>query len=152
MISEILAERFLLALDQLNTEIKMYNDEQLLWQSLPGITNPGGNLCLHLIGNLNHFIGRGLGNTSYQRNRDAEFASKNISRDDLLQMIDDTKGVVEETMANFNDEDLEKEYPFEKPSLKKDFISSAYLLSHMLTHFHYHLGQINYHRRIVEKW
>src|SRR5580698_2022812 len=101
MLTEILTEKFSLVLDQLNTEIKMYTDEQQLWQSLPGTTNPGGNLCLHLIGNLNHFIGRGLGNTSYRRNRDAEFSSKGISSDDLLQMIGDTKSMIEETLSNF---------------------------------------------------
>jgi hypothetical protein len=41
-----------------------------------GISNSAGNLCLHLIGNLNHFIGATLGNTGYVRNREQEFSSK----------------------------------------------------------------------------
>ncbi len=39
-------------------EIKSYKDERKLWVIADGISNSAGNLCLHLIGNLNHFIGK----------------------------------------------------------------------------------------------
>ena len=75
-------------LQKLREEIEAYQDEALIWQATPGITNSGGNLCLHLIGNLNTYIGKNLGNSGYIRDRDAEFSLKNISRERLLNDID----------------------------------------------------------------
>ena len=45
-------------LKRLHKEIEAYTDEAVLWQKAEGISNPAGNLCLHLVGNLNEYIGR----------------------------------------------------------------------------------------------
>ena len=60
-------------LSKLIGEIDLYKNETDLWKIKDGISNSGGNLTLHLIGNLNHFIGATLGNTGYVRERDKEF-------------------------------------------------------------------------------
>ena len=88
MLKESLIEIFERDLQKLITEINLYNDEDNLWLVKEGISNSAGNLCLHLIGNLNHFIGASLGNTGYVRHRDDEFNLKNIPRQDLLMNIE----------------------------------------------------------------
>ena len=42
------------------------------------ISNSGGNLALHLIGNINHFFGANLGGTGFVRKRDLEFSNKKM--------------------------------------------------------------------------
>ena len=132
-------------LTQLEKEISLY-DEHLLWTIKPGIINPGGNLALHLVGNLNCYIGANLGKTGYVRNRENEFAAKNISSAGLLNMIRETSKMIAEVLNNFSETDLEHEYPIivlDKPT------SVQYFLLHLSAHLAYHLGQINYIRRIL---
>jgi hypothetical protein len=135
-------------LKKLRTEIELYHNEQTLWYIENNITNSAGNLCLHLIGNLNTYIGKEIGKTGYIRNRELEFASKNISRIELLKKINGTILVVSSSLDKLTQEELIKEYPvlvFEKMT------STEYLLVHLTTHLTYHLGQINYHRRLLDK-
>jgi len=110
-----------------------------------GISNSAGNLCLHLIGNLNMFIGNVLGKTDYVRNRPLEFSLKNVPRANLLQSINATIVIVDRTLNALGEEDLQLEFPllvFEKKT------STEFMLIHLTTHLSYHLGQINYHRRL----
>jgi uncharacterized damage-inducible protein DinB len=148
MIKETLLEMFEREMDKLASEIDCYADENMLWSRGGGISNSAGNLCLHLLGNLNHFIGATLGKTGYIRNRDGEFSSTGVPRRDLLVSIEKTKAVVLETLRRLPDECFEQNFPVEKhdKTVKTDF-----MLVHLLTHFNYHLGQINYHRRLIEK-
>ena len=134
-------------LNRLKTEIELYTNENNLWQMEKGISNSAGNLCLHLIGNLNMFIGNVLGKTDYVRNRPLEFSLKNIPRADLLQSIDTTIVMVDRTLNALREEDLQLEFPllvFEKKT------STDFMLIHLTTHLSYHLGQINYHRRLLD--
>jgi uncharacterized damage-inducible protein DinB len=101
---------------------------------------------LHLIGNLNHFIGAGLGKTSYIRNRDAEFSGKNISREELTENIKNTTEVVKSALQTLTPEDLEKDFPLQ---MQGKTVKTGFMMLHLLTHLSYHLGQINYHRRLV---
>ena len=133
-------------LNKLITEINLYKDEERLWIIKDGIGNSAGNLCLHLIGNLNHFIGAILGNTGYVREREKEFSLKNISRKDLIQSIENTISVVNESLSKLTAADFEKLFPLEvfgKP------LTTGFMLLHLTTHLAYHLGQINYHRRLL---
>ena len=133
-------------LNSLKEELMLFEDEKNIWKANEGISNVSGNLCLHLIGNLNHFIGAVLGNTGFIRNREEEFALKNVSRVQILIDIDKTIQVIKMALDTLSDEDFEKEYPLEKHGEK---VSTEYMLMHLITHFNYHLGQINYHRRIL---
>jgi uncharacterized damage-inducible protein DinB len=130
----------------LKTQINDYPDEQSLWLIKGDIKNSGGNLCLHLIGNLNHFIGTILGNTGYVRQREAEFSLKNVPRTQLLQDIDATATMVRNVLEKLSPEQLADNFPIPKHN---QIVSMAYMLLHLLTHFNYHLGQINYHRRLL---
>ena len=140
-----LKEIYLRDLGKLEEEINLYQDEAKLWIVKGEIKNSGGNLCLHLAGNLQHFIGAILGETGYLRNRDAEFADKNIPRARLIELIKDTKKVVDETLQQLTEDMLTKEYPLEVLDKK---MTAGFFLTHLATHLNYHLGQINYHRRI----
>ena len=142
-----LLEIFERDLNKLKNEISLYKDENSLWIVKKEISNSAGNLCLHLIGNLNHFIGAILGKTGYERNRENEFAAKNISSIKLISEIEKTIEVVCNTLNKLSAEDFEKDFPVQKhdKTVKTDF-----MLLHLLTHFNYHLGQINYHRRLID--
>lgn len=148
MLIETLKLVFTRDLKRLRKEIESYKNEESLWTTEGSISNSAGNLCLHLVGNLNTYIGKEIGKTDYIRNRDLEFSLKNVSRDELLQKIDNTIQVVNESLAKLDEHSLANDYPvlvFEEKT------STEYLLVHLATHLTYHLGQINYHRRLIDK-
>jgi uncharacterized damage-inducible protein DinB len=147
MMTDALIMLFERDLQKLKTEIELYKDEDNLWLVKEGISNSAGNLCLHLIGNLSHFIGATLGNTGYVRHREDEFSLKNIPRQDLITNIENCRLIVKNTLAKLTPADLEKEFHqnvFEKS------INTEMMLMHLATHLTYHLGQINYHRRLLD--
>lgn len=146
MLSKTLIEIFERDLNKLKDEIRLYKDENSLWTVKNEISNSTGNLCLHLIGNLNHFIGAALGNIGYVRNRENEFAAKNISRKELIIEIEKTIEVVSATLKKLSIEDFEKDFPIQ---MHNKIVKTDFMLLHLLTHFNYHLGQINYHRRLT---
>ncbi|MBY0480539.1 MAG: DUF1572 domain-containing protein [Chitinophagaceae bacterium] len=148
MIIETLKLIFQRDLTRLKTEIESYQNEDAIWHIEKNILNSAGNLCLHLIGNLNTFIGAEIGKTGYIRNRALEFSSKGVSKKELVQKIEETIKVVVTSLDNLTEEDLGKEYPilvFESKT------STEYLLLHLTTHLTYHMGQINYHRRLLDQ-
>lgn len=144
MLKETLIEIYERDLQKVIGEIKLYKTDEDLWKLEDGISNSGGNLALHLIGNINHFFGANLGKTGYKRERDLEFSDKNISRDDIVKKLENTILVFKETLSNLSDEDLHKDYPEELGGKSNKTLA---IIIHMLTHLNYHLGQINYHRR-----
>jgi uncharacterized damage-inducible protein DinB len=147
MITTVLIDLYQKELDKLKEEIAAYESDEQLWKIPEGISNSGGNLCLHLTGGLQHFLGATLSDTGYIRNRDAEFKLKNIPRQKLLEEIDNTKNVVVDTLEQVSRKELEGNYPivvFGEP------MTTEYFLIFLLKHFGYHLGQINYHRRLVK--
>ncbi|HTA84117.1 MAG TPA: DUF1572 family protein [Bacteroidia bacterium] len=150
MITANIAAIFERELNKLAEEIKLYTTEESIWMVKGDIKNSGGNLCLHICGNLQHFIGAVLGNTGYVRNRDKEFSDKNIPVAELLKEIEATKKVVVKTLQAIPDSDLDKEYTdFPVHLLGKENISKFYFLTHLVSHLGYHLGRINYHRRMM---
>jgi uncharacterized damage-inducible protein DinB len=146
MLKDSLIEIFERDLLKLKDEINLYKTEADLWIVKGEISNSAGNLCLHLLGNMNHFIGALLGETGYVRDRDKEFSAKEATREFLSEEITKTIDVVKASLDKLTAEDFEKNFPVEKHGkiVKMDF-----MLLHLVTHFNYHLGQINYHRRLV---
>lgn len=147
MLIETVIKLFKRDLKKLKEEISAYKDESNLWIVDKEISNCAGNLCLHIIGNLNHFIGAELGNTGYVRQRDLEFSLKNVPIKDMLLKIDEVVEVVESTLTKLSPQDLEKEY---RRKVFEDYMTTGYFLVHLTSHLAYHLGQINYHRRLLE--
>jgi len=146
MLIETLKSLFNRDLNKLKVEIESYQNESQIWAIDKNIANSGGNLCLHLIGNINTYIGAEIGKTAYIRNRPLEFSTKNIPKAELIKMIDETILVVNKALDSLTETDLEQIYPqivFEKE------MTTGYFLVHLSTHLGYHLGQINYHRRLI---
>lgn len=145
MLIETLKSLFNRDLNQLKIEIESYQDESQLWVIDKNISNSGGNLCLHLIGNINTYIGTEIGKTGYIRNRPLEFSLKDIPKSELINKIEQTILVVNKALDSVTEADLETIYPqivFEKE------MTTGFFLVHLATHLAYHLGQINYHRRL----
>lgn len=133
-------------LDKLQKEIEQYPSDDSVWVIKREIKNSAGTLVLHLCGNLQHYIGVGLGKSDYKRDRDTEFSARNVSRADLIKEISKTKEAVSKAFANASPDILETEYPlpvFDYP------MTVQYFMIHLAAHFGYHLGQVNYHRRLT---
>jgi uncharacterized damage-inducible protein DinB len=129
-------------------EIEAYPDDESLWRAVPGMPNTGGTLVLHIAGNLQHFFGAALAKDGYVRDRDAEFARRNVSRAELLNGIDAALASVDKTIKKLKDADLAA--PFPELVAKKKFNTGVWL-AHLATHLSYHLGQIDYHRRAATR-
>ncbi|NHA07772.1 DinB family protein [Mucilaginibacter sp. HC2] len=147
MLIPILKTLFIRDLEKLKVELELYRNEQNIWLVDKQITNTAGNLCLHLIGNLNTYIGAELGKTGYIRNRPLEFSSGPVPRTELLKSIDETIQMIDSTLDQLSEEQMANEYPQEVTGGK---VSTGYFLTHLATHLSYHLGQVNYHRRLLD--
>lgn len=133
-------------LNKLIEELSLYKSEEDIWKIKEGISNSAGNLTLHLVGNLKHFIGATLGKTGYVRERDKEFSEKNIPRHLLINDVKDTIAIIKNTLSKLNTDSLEQDFPI---TLNNMVSSTASVLVYLLAHLNYHLGQVNYHRRLV---
>ena len=146
MLNQILTELYERDLNKLKAEIEQYADESDLWKTGGDITNSAGNLCQHLTGNLQHFFGAVLADSGYVRDRDAEFASRNATREELFADIEAARISVRNTLAALTEADFSRTYPIE---VFGQPLTTGSFLTHLATHFNYHLGQINYHRRML---
>lgn len=147
MIVETFKTLFERDLNKLKVEIELYQNENKIWHFEKGISNAAGNLCLHLIGNLNAYIGVGLAKTNYIRQRDLEFSLKNIPRQELIKKIEETIAVVKTGLNHLSEKQMKDDFPiiiWDKP------MSIEYTLIQLIAHLSYHLGQINYHRRLLD--
>jgi Protein of unknown function (DUF664) len=133
-------------LNALRREVEAYTDEQELWRTVPGIANPAGTLVLHLAGNLQHYFGACLGRTSYRRDRPAEFARRDVPRAELIREIEAAREAVKAGLAAISPSQLTGEFP---EVIADTRLTTAEYLVHLTTHFAYHLGQIDYHRRAI---
>ncbi|MGV3612124.1 MAG: DinB family protein [Fluviicola sp.] len=131
-------------LDSLAKEVELCNEE-ILWLVLPGITNSIGNLTQHLIGNLNHFIGATLGETGYVRNREREFAEAYLTKTEMIAKITETSAMLEQVIGSLTELDLLKKFPYETFGYE---MTTGHMITKLASHLGYHLGQINYMRRI----
>ena len=148
MFTESLIEIYTIDLTKLKTEIESYSNESKLWIISGEIKNSAGNLCLHINGNLKHFIGAILGKSGFIRDRESEFIQKNIPKSELLKSTDETIEIVTRTISSLPEESISENYPV--PFSGKT-VTTEYLLIHLAAHLNYHLGQINYHRRLLDK-
>lgn len=137
---------FLRDLDKLITEMEAFPSEQSLWLTAGDVKNPAGNLGLHIAGNLQHFIGALLGGTGYVRDREREFSEKNVPRSEILERLASAKKVVEVALGKMSDAQLADVYPANHFGEGR---SNLFVLLTLLTHLGYHLGQVNYLRRLV---
>jgi len=129
-------------------QLQGYENEKDIWILPDGIKNSAGTLALHLAGNIQYFIGAQLGDSSFVRDRDTEFTMRNVSRADLDEGIQQTIDSVNATFDQLQPADMDNEYPLELAGVR---LQTGLFLTHLATHLAYHLGQMDYHRRVITK-
>ncbi len=134
-------------LDRLAAEVEAYPADADVWIEHPGVANPGGTLALHLAGNLQHFVGAGMGHTGYVRDRSREFAARDLSKGELLEEIAAAGAAVDTTLSRMSDNDLDA--PWTGGGPLGDGATVGLMLLHLSGHLMYHTGQVNYHRRLL---
>jgi len=140
-----LAELFARDLQRLESAVAAYATDDALWTLSGQVRNPGGTLCLHLCGNLRHFVGHVLGGLPYIRDREHEFGARDRTKVELLAEVERTRNDVAQALARLTPEQLEAPYP--QRVLEREWNTAAFLL-HLYGHLNYHLGQLDYHRRM----
>lgn len=145
-IAQELSSLFRRDLSRLLKQIEAFPDDETLWHTRPEVTNSAGNLTLHIEGNLREFIGRQLGKIDYSRTRDLEFSSKGVSRQELIKRVAELKLAIPSVIAGLSSPELEAEYP---EIVLERATSTQELLIHLYGHLNWHLGQIDYLRRII---
>jgi hypothetical protein len=130
----------------LRREVEAYSDERDLWREIPGIANVGGTLALHLAGNVQHYFGARLADTGYRRDRPAEFARRNVSRAELVHEIEAARAAVKAASGALRASQLAADFP---EVIGVSRVQTGDYLVHLATHFAFHLGQLDYHRRVA---
>lgn len=142
-----LLQSFLLRdLRSVRLELERYPDEASLWIAPEGLPNSAGTLALHVAGNLQHYIGAQLGQSGYVRDREREFSARNVPRSQILAEINAAEKAIRATLPRLTPEQLAADYPETVGGVR--LRTDAYLLQ-VTVHLAYHLGQIDYHRRMV---
>ena len=134
-------------LESLGAQIAAYPDDASLWRVGGTTKNPAGALVLHLVGNLFHYVGAVLGGSTYVRDRDAEFATRGVGRDELLARVRACRAQVVPVLEGLGAEAMASPYPGVLPPSMTGATTHRFLL-HLSGHFMWHLGQVNYHRRL----
>ena len=127
-------------------ELEAYDNDAQVWQLPKGVNNSTGTLTLHGCGNLRHFIGSVLGKSGYVRDRDAEFALRDLPRVELEMTIAVTRDEIARALDHLDPDSLALDFPLQ---INKTTLSTGQFLVHLATHLTYHLGQADMHRRIV---
>lgn len=145
-IAQGLAALFYRDLTRLIQELQAFPNDETLWRRSPGVKNAAGNLVLHLEGNLREYIGRQLGQVAYSRARDQEFELGGVSHDDLVRRMEQVKELVVRVVGQLSEGELLAPYP---ERVLETTLSAHDYLVHLHGHLNFHLGQIDYLRRIL---
>lgn len=133
-------------LRSLAREIQAYPDDASVWRTFPGVPNSAGTLALHLAGNIQHYVGAKLGGSAYKRDRAAEFARRDVSRRELLKEVERAIEAAERTLPGLSEQVLAADFP---EAVGGRIIRTDEFLLHLAAHLGWHLGQVDYHRRMV---
>ncbi|WP_207421561.1 DinB family protein [Desertivirga brevis] len=128
-------------------QIQLYRKEEAMWIKEGTINNSAGNLALHIAGAVNHFIGAALGKSGYIRQRDKEFSLREVAREDIIRQLQAASHVVNGVLDNLTSDDYHQDFP---EKIGGSNLTVNEFLIHLVSHVNYHLGQINYHRRILD--
>lgn len=148
MLSQSLTAIFVRDLTKLKEELNLYSHELDVWKMDGIISNSAGTLALHLIGNLSYFVGAVIGKTGYIRHREMEFTLRNIPRKKIIEDIDAVIEMLPIVLASVTDDILKTDFPLKKHD---ETVTHEQMLIHLYGHLAYHLGQVNYHRRLLSK-
>lgn len=141
-----LAKLFARDLNKVTKQIQAFEEERQLWMVLPGVANSAGNLVLHLEGNLREYVGRQLGGIEYTRNRPREFENTPVPVSDLLKRMENVVAIVPSVIESLTEPQLSAMYP---ENVLGSEMTIRFFLIHLHGHLNYHLGQIDYLRRVL---
>lgn len=136
-------------LGRLEEQLRAYPSDASVWTVAGSTKNSAGTLALHMVGNLEHYVGAVLGGTAYVRDREAEFAERDLPREELYRRIAACRTTLSSTLPGLSDAALLAPYPTESPMGLGDEAAHTFLL-HLAAHFSWHLGQVDYHRRLLD--
>src|SRR5438045_3785371 len=126
--------------------LEKLSDDQIWWRANEQ-SNSIGNLVLHLCGNARQWIVCGVGVGADGRDRDAEFAQREIvPRDELLSLLRRTITDVDSTLARYEPERL-----LETRIIQSTESSALDAILHVVEHFAMHAGQIVLLTKILAK-
>jgi uncharacterized damage-inducible protein DinB len=130
----------------LERELQAYPSDEAVWAQPAGLPNSAGTLALHAAGNLEHFIGATLGASGYVRDRDAEFSRRGLTRLELIETLRRADAAVRQALSVLPADRLTQPYPLPVANRRQN---TGEFLLHLSTHLAYHLGQVDFHRRVV---
>lgn len=117
--------------------LDVLTDKQIWWRA-NAQSNSIGNLVLHLSGNARQWIVCGLGSSTDSRDRDAEFAQRElIPREELRVLLKQTLIDVDKTLAQFDAAAL-----LDPRVIQGLEVSALEAILHVVEHFSMHTGQI----------
>jgi hypothetical protein len=146
MVSIEIAALFSRDIARLIQELKAFPDTVSVWKTAPGVANAAGTLALHLEGNLREYIGRQLGHMEFTRDRPLEFSARGLDRDELIARIESVQESIPPIIARLTDQPLAARFPENVLGMP---LTTRQFLMHLLGHLNYHLGQVDYLRRVV---
>ena len=146
MIASELAALFARDIARLIQELQAFPDTASVWKTAPGVTNAAGTLALHLEGNLREYIGRQLGQLDFTRDRPLEFSARGVERDELIARLESVKAQIPPVIAALPEDRLGAIYP---ENVMGTPMTTRKFLIHLEAHLNYHLGQVDYLRRVV---
>ncbi len=141
-----LSELFRRDLTRLAQELEAFPDDRSLWRTVPGISNCAGNLMLHLEVNLRDYIGAKLGGVPFYRDRAREFGDKNVPYDELVSRIKTLVPLIPDVITQLPDAQWDATFP--EPIWGAPRVTRLLVL-HLAVHLNYHMGQIDYLRRML---
>jgi hypothetical protein len=145
-LAEELAALFVRDLTRLAQQLRAFPDTAAVWKLAPGVSNAAGTLALHLEGNLREYVGRQLGGVEYRRDRPREFSARGIERDELIDRVEAVLETVRSVVGALPPAVLDAPYPEPYDGAP---ISTRQFLIHLSGHLNYHLGQVDYLRRVT---
>ena len=120
--------------------------DEVLWQKPDVLPNSIGAIARHLTGNLNHYLGAGILQNGYKREREQEFHASPIARNALLTDLRSAIAVARSASAAIDEDHLA--VPHTTPC-GEEYESLAYHLTRIATHFSYHVGEANYASKLL---
>lgn len=123
-------------------------DDAHLWQVAPGVTNSAGNLMLHLNGNLRAFVARNIGGVPYDRDRPREFAATDVPRAEVLAALSELAELIPRVLEDVSPERWDEIFP---ENVLGEPLTNRQFVAHLYGHLNYHLGQIDYLRRVLTR-
>jgi DinB superfamily len=111
------------------------------WSKPFAFGNSFGHLILHLTGNLNHYIGSGIAETGYVRDRPREFTeAAPPAKDVVMKNFDEAVQMVLRTIRAQAADDWSKPYAAAGADAKDRFE----MVLQCATHLDHHVGQLMY--------